>query len=490
MLRFIYTATAALFIGNTALAQAGASLREVGLEQRITTLSADDGDHAFELGALTALRAIEKTLQTRYEYGLSNRLGALPLMRLPVGPVNQNAKRLQADTLTQMFKTALQNLDVARGYLNDATAKGVITPFELTLQDVWFDINANGTRDEQEAALAALGPLLFGRGTINDLGSGGQFKAPITVRFDVADHAWLLAYTHMLSGAGNLYLAFDPTPVLKQLNAGRADLAFAPVIPNSFDVDALQVEVDRLKELQTDIKTAVEPLQVGRNESRKKLRELMKAPKADRDEAQIKEFNDRSKQLRHLNQQQRVIRAEIRAAEAKIKGPQPGFGVRYSKEIDTVYTVLAALRQQPDGAKIAQARDHWRAMIAQNGVFWAALDLETDNEKEWIPNARQTSALPVVIDEGVAAAWQAILTDAAAVLEGRLLVPHPLLPQGYGINIAAYVNDPSPLNVLDWAHGIGAYPYASKGPIITRQRWLAFQRLTGGNAGGFALFFN
>ena len=129
-------------------------------------------------------------------------------------------------------------------------------------------------------------------------------------------------------------------------------------------------------------------------------------------------------------------------------------------------------------------------MIAQNKVFWAALAQETDNDREWIPNPQQTSALPLRVDGDMAAGWQAILKDAEDLLEGRLLLPHPLLPSDIGINLKAFAEDPAPLDLLNWVHGIGAYPYAAKGPLITRQRWLAFQRLTRGNAAGFALFFN
>lgn len=496
MFRFGLTAAVGVLIGTAALGQTqDAKLAEVSLERRIAALSANPGDHQFELGALTTLRAVEKSLQTRYEYGLGDRLNTLPMMRLNMPQINRAPKRPQADTLSGLFKTLLQDLDDARGYLEAAATSEDITPFELTLQDVWFDVNANGQRDEGEAATESLLPLLMGRRAMRDMGTGGLLDTPITVRFDVSDHAWLTAYTHMLSGAGNLFLAFDPTPVINRLNAGRADLAFAPTIPSTYDKAALTSQIEELKAEQERIKAAHEPLLAEQARLRAELRELKNVKKADRDTAQIDAVQQQynaviNGEARRLQQQKRFIRTEIRAAEAKIKAPRPGIGAQFSREIDTIYTVLAALRQQPDKARITATRDHWRSMIAQNRDFWAALELETDNDREWIPNPRQTSVLPVVVDADIIAAWQAILADAEDVLEGRLLLPHPLLPEGQGINVAAYFEDPTPIELLDWVHGIGVYPFVAKGPIVTRQRWLAFQRLTAGNAGGFALFFN
>ncbi|MFN3210347.1 MAG: hypothetical protein ACE369_15340 [Roseovarius sp.] len=158
--------------------------------------------------------------------------------------------------------------------------------------------------------------------------------------------------------------------------------------------------------------------------------------------------------------------------------------------IDALYVLLSALEQQPDPARIRAAHADWLAMIAHNRTFWDRLAQETDDDREWIPNATQTSALGVEIPPRVAEGWQKILSDAEAVLEGRLLLPHPLLPSGHGINVASYVADPAPLDPIDWVHGIGATPYTARGPRITAQSWQAFQRLTGGNAGGFALFLN
>jgi hypothetical protein len=77
-----------------------------------------------------------------------------------------------------------------------------------------------------------------------------------------------------------------------------------------------------------------------------------------------------------------------------------------------------------------------------------------------------------------------------AVLDGRLQIPHPMMPHDIGINVAAWFDDPSSLDLVAWLHGVGATPYLARGPRITEESWIAFQRSTGRNGFGFALFLN
>lgn len=157
---------------------------------------------------------------------------------------------------------------------------------------------------------------------------------------------------------------------------------------------------------------------------------------------------------------------------------------------ETVYVVISALKQNPDPDRIRSANDHISEMIAYDRIFWARLAEETDNDREWFPNATQESALPMTIPPHVIEGWQNILIDVEAVVEGKLLIPHPLLPEGYGISLPSYVDNPAPLDLVGWISAIDLYPYAAKGPLTTMQNWRAFQRLTFGNAGTFALFLN
>ncbi|VAW05830.1 hypothetical protein MNBD_ALPHA07-741 [hydrothermal vent metagenome] len=503
-MRFILPLALA-FTATTATAQSPeTSLARDGLEKTIAQLSQNPAENGFEIGMLQTLRAVEKTLQIRYQYGLGDSIAGMPLLRLDIGDMQNPApKPSTPGTLSDLIDGFVKDMGTARTTLEQAETAG-IAPFDLGLQDIWFDINSNGTRDAAESAFATLGPIILGRRAARDLTSSDAASQPLNIRFDEADHAWLLAYTHMLSGFGNLYLAFDPEPVLRDLADKRAALANAPEIPNIYDPDVINVEIARLKaeaaeiELQlAAIVAQITPLSDRRNAIYAELDdtsdEIQKAALADELDMLDSDLAPLEQKDREFWQSSRLIRNEINAAKAKLytaPGQLQVMGAQFLPSIDLSYVVITALAQQPDPARIRAAHEDWRAMISQNRNFWKLLALETDNTREWIPNASQTSALPITIPPGLAEGWQSILNDIEAVLDGKLLITHPLLPEGYGISIPAYVADPAPLNIVNWIHGIGAYPYAARGPRLTDQSWQAFQRLATGNAGGFALLFN
>jgi len=157
---------------------------------------------------------------------------------------------------------------------------------------------------------------------------------------------------------------------------------------------------------------------------------------------------------------------------------------------DPIATLLLSLRQQPDPARIQAVRQHFLAMVRQNRVVWSRVATETDNEAEWIPNATQVQALGLPVPPDTGPHWLAVLGDAEALLEGRLLIPHWRLRSGAGINLRRLMEAPIPIDLIGWAHGVDLLPYAEEGPRISDQSWRDFVRITGGNAALFAVFLN
>ena len=70
MRNVILSAVLAVFGASNVAAQTGPDLAQMGLQPRIDALAQNPKRHGFELGMLSALRGIEKTFQTRYEYCL------------------------------------------------------------------------------------------------------------------------------------------------------------------------------------------------------------------------------------------------------------------------------------------------------------------------------------------------------------------------------------------------------------------------------------
>ena len=158
--------------------------------------------------------------------------------------------------------------------------------------------------------------------------------------------------------------------------------------------------------------------------------------------------------------------------------------------IDLIALILATLEQQPDAARMAVARDHLMSAIAANRDFWARVGAETDNAAEWLPNARQTSALGLALPEGTAESWQAVLADGEALLKGEKLAPYWRAGAGGGINIAKLFSEPRPAPLAGWVQGWAALPYLEAGPLVSAENWSRFESLAGGEPMLLALWFN
>lgn len=177
---------------------------------------------------------------------------------------------------------------------------------------------------------------------------------------------------------------------------------------------------------------------------------------------------------------------------ARLASPNPSTLDQFDEGgwIDKATIALLALRQQPDAALTRQTAAHLAKMTTMNRLFWQAVALESDNDAEWIPNPRQSAALGFTLPEGTDLAWQGILAELDQMLQGKLLVPHVALPPEAGINIAAWLENPNPLDLLGWAQGMDALPYAQKGPVISGQSWAAFEQIMQGRGLMFALLLN
>lgn len=182
----------------------------VGLSDTIVALEQDPPGAArdFALGGVTFLRGIEKTLQLRYRHNADFGGLDMPVLRLPL-PRNTQAEPFYPGLVTDLFRQLEADMQESRAALSAATETFGVT---LDLTRVWFDINENGRRDRGEGVMSAASAAFGRAGPDGDLNS-------LVVRFDTADAAWLMAYTHLLEGFSNFLLAFDPTEVIAEVGA-------------------------------------------------------------------------------------------------------------------------------------------------------------------------------------------------------------------------------------------------------------------------------
>lgn len=365
-------------------------------EARLAALPAPTDADRFALGGVRFLGVVEHALQQRWKIGLTDNMSMLPFLHLPIEE-NPNPDAFEPAVIASIFRDAAAGMDAARAPLAqipEASDFGL----EINLADLWFDINANQTRDPGEDMLAVAGPMIMGW----QWGERDPATPAPVIRFDVADAAWLSAYTHLLGGISETVLAYDPTAALTKTLTSRAEMAkLAPIEPDLFF------------------------------------------------------------------------------------GSQSNFDA-----VDMIATVLGTLNQSPDTARATAAHDHFLAMIDDNRDFWARVALETDNEREFLPNDSQKSALGIEVPQGTGKMWLAVLTDFEKLLKGEVLVPYWRLGDGAGVNVGRMFTDPRPIDVAGWIQGADALPYLQKGPAVSAASWSAFEQMLGGEAMLFTLFLN
>ncbi|MGL4237953.1 hypothetical protein [Tabrizicola sp.] len=397
-MRHLAASLIALALASPALAEIdiSASIGEKGIAATLTTLESLSRPHtdaeSFAIGGLHFLSAIETALQTQWRTGGTSAITnvmSVPVLRLPVPP-NPLPEPFSGAIISKLFADVDAGMGKARSTLTTMPPDADFA-LDIAFDDLWFDINMNGTRDAKEDAGAILGPQLMGwRWSDRDP------SAPLPViRFDGADAAWLLAYTHLLSGVSNSILTYDPAAAIDEVIATRTALGIVPENDNWI-------------------------------------------------------------------------------------GPY----------IDEAVAVGEALRQTPNAERSKAAKAHFLQMIAENRRFWAMVAKETDNDREWIPNDKQTSALGLTLPPGTGDMWLAVLADAEALLQGRLLIPFGRGAAGQGINLGKLFDDPQPGSLIGWFQGSAALPYLEKGPVVSDQNLRAFEQMMTGNSGLMMVFLN
>ncbi len=181
----------------------------------------------FALGGVQFLRAIEGTFQERWAMGLTDRTGMLPLLRLPLAD-NPNPAPFDPAAIVTLLAHAEARLSAAQATLAAIPATSDFT-LDIALDDIWFDVNSNTTRDAGEGIGEILGATL---GASDD----GATPHPLPViRFDVADAAWTAAYADLLAGFCDLIRAYDPTEPLTRVLSARSTMeGIGPVTADPF----------------------------------------------------------------------------------------------------------------------------------------------------------------------------------------------------------------------------------------------------------------
>ena len=200
-------------------------------EARLAALPSPSNEDLFALAGLRFLGGIEQALQLRWKTGVQADWSELPILRLPI-PENPDAIPFQAADFTALIKNLDADMDASREALAQLGDKPFALPIRMA--DLWFDINANGTREAGEGIAEVTGMALGGGRMF-----GVQVQDPV-LTFDTADAAWLSAYTHFLSGFASTALAYDPEPAIQRvIDSSKAIYALWGTTPPNNAMDMM-----------------------------------------------------------------------------------------------------------------------------------------------------------------------------------------------------------------------------------------------------------
>ena len=159
--------------------------------------------------------------------------------------------------------------------------------------------------------------------------------------------------------------------------------------------------------------------------------------------------------------------------------------------LDVVAFIHLASFPVREPERMTIARNHLLAMVDSSRTSWELIEVETDNDREWIPGPGQDSVVEgVAINKERLAAWRRFLDEAEAVLHGKKRIPFWRRGAGQGVNLMKVFTEPKDFDLVLWVQGSGALPYLEDGEITSPQTWVEFQRVFGGRFVGFAVWIN
>ena len=146
-----------------------------------------------------------------------------------------------------------------------------------------------------------------------------------------------------------------------------------------------------------------------------------------------------------------------------------------------------------DPERLKKAHSHFLKAISHSRVMWAAIQDETDNQNEFLPNPNQTSAVTRArITKEMVPTWFKFLDEGEAIMQGEKLIPFWRAEEGKrGVNIYRVFHEPRDFDFVLWFHGSAAAPYLEEDkPITDQATWRGFNNVFGGDFFGFSIWIN
>jgi hypothetical protein len=145
--------------------------------------------------------------------------------------------------------------------------------------------------------------------------------------------------------------------------------------------------------------------------------------------------------------------------------------------------------QVTDPARLKDVRLRLKTLAQLSRESWAAARAETDNDNEWLPNAKQTSKLAAApVDDAIIDGWLLVMDEFEAVLDGKKLMPHWRFEKGF--NVKRFFEESKRIDAVLITAGVDAIPFLEPGPISSSSSWNSLSGVFRGNFLGYAIWFN
>ncbi len=141
-----------------------------------------------------------------------------------------------------------------------------------------------------------------------------------------------------------------------------------------------------------------------------------------------------------------------------------------------------------DPERLKDVRTRLVTLASLSRESWAAARAETDNDKEWLPNAKQTGRWGMAVDDATIDGWLAVMGEFEQVLDGKKLMPHWRFNKGF--NVKRFFDESKRIDAVLITAGVDAIPFLESGPISTTADWDGLTSAFRGNFLGYALWFN
>jgi len=453
----------------------------------------DDASARLALGALTFLSAIEGLQQDLYRLGAGNRpagmrRGFLPVFRVPVppNPSPEVASYEEVRGLLGRFSDRLRTAKAILSEIGDRPAK-----LRIDLLKIGFDINGDGNVSNFEKLAATLDGMRFrGRGDLTAL------VEPIA--FDTADAKWLMGYSSVLMSVADFFLSFDFEKsydtvfhVVFGEKATRFGRQLAGLSGSAEEIEAVEAEIRKAEQ---------EMEKAFSREERKRLSEIYrdqrkirldKSLTPEERKAKLEESKPEFDRLVKAQREQSSHRGRVRTLRQRraMLDPANNANPSFGAWLDPIGFLHSISWKVVDPDRLKRVRADLLDVVRLSRETWRLAALETDDDREWLPNPKQTSPFKsLTVTQEIIDSWLQTLTGLEAVLEGKMLVPS--MRFGRGINMKKFFETADSFDLVLFLTGPNSAAYAEKGPVIDSRFMRSMGGPMGRSFGAYAIWFN